>query len=665
MAMRGKLRNRTGYLYKLGDGPINFDWNQRYCILDRETLTYYNHPTDRNSRGRLELKDANVSQLHLLKGHDYSFTVALASGKLYHFSHPDFSAAENWRQQLVDAAVADKVTYDEVYQEQLDLNQYEEAEVRKSRRVRRGSMGEVPVDMKNALERVQVANEDWKLVKVKNGIRVEALNWKEFELDLKDKGKRVALIIALYCLLTYLWLQEWMAVLLLLPMLLYEVKKYGLNPRFDAIRGSTLIEANSKDIFSVVLDLESRSLWDPQVPKASLIESLDSHTDHLYAEFALPSDSLLARLWKPRTLILKRYWMSDQNANYFVVAKSCPHPNAVVREGAIVADYFEGVVISPVDENRCLVTVTASVQLKGWETQLMREFISLQRALVLAGIREFTLSSLFDDQIPTELLPTLPSSSPVRSPPVKGEDRTAPLPHPSTILYNDGNRVSLEVRLPGYARDPRGGIKCINKQELDSQKGIILELIAKAGKQLMEGKNVVGVSLPVRIFEPRSTLERMVDWWCTAPKYLMAASLARDPLERFKQVITFAISGLYYGTRQLKPFNPVLGETYQGQFPDGAEIAIEHTSHHPPIAHFYVQGPQHLYIYKGHYEFGGKLKGNSVAGKQAGPNTIQFPDGGEIVFYKPLCKIRGLLFGDRVLEFCEDIRFQDLHNQFE
>jgi hypothetical protein len=602
--------------------------------------------------------------LHLLKEHEYSFTVALVSGKQYHFSHPDFSAAENWRQQIIESAVADKVAYDEVYQEQLDLNQYEEAEVRKSRRIRRGSMGEVPADMKNALERVQIADEDWKLVKVKNSVRVEALNWKEFDLDLKDKGKKAGLIVALYCLLPYFWLPEWMVGLLLLPMVLYEVKRYALNPRFDAIRGSTIVAASSKDIFSVVMDLDRRNLWDPQVPKASLIESLDSHTDHLYAEFALPGDFFLARLWRPRTLVLKRYWMSDQNASYFVVAKSCPHPNAVIREGTIVADYFEGIVISPVDENRCMVTVTASVQLKGWETQLMREFISLQRALVLAGIREFTLSSLFEDQNEPEMLATVPCASPVKSLP-KDEDQAAASPQPSTVLYHDGNRVSLEVRLPGYTRDLRGGIKCVNKQELDSQKGIILELIAKAGKQLMEGKNVVSVSLPVRIFEPRSTLERMVDWWCTAPKYLMAASQARDPLERFKQVITFAISGLYYGTRQLKPFNPVLGETYQGKFPDGAEISIEHTSHHPPIAHFYVQGPKQLYIYKGHYEFGGKLKGNSVAGKQAGPNIIQFPDGGEIVFYKPLCKIRGLIFGDRVLEFCEDIRFSDLRNQFE
>jgi hypothetical protein len=123
---------------------------------------------------------------------------------------------------------------------------------------------------------------------------------------------------------------------------------------------------------------------------------------------------------------------------------------------------------------------------------------------------------------------------------------------------------------------------------LASQKGIIIELIKKAGRQLIEGKHVVGVSLPVRIFEPRSTLERMVDWWCTAPIYLTAAAQTSDPVTRVKNVMAFVISCLHYGTRQLKPFNPILGETYQGEFSDGTQIFIEHTSHHPPIANFFV-----------------------------------------------------------------------------
>lgn len=33
-----------------------------------------------------------------------------------------------------------------------------------------------------------------------------------------------------------------------------------------------------------------------------------------------------------------------------------------------------------------------------------------------------------------------------------------------------------------------------------------------------------------------------------------------------KNVITFAIAGLYNGCKQLKPFNPILGETFQVYF---------------------------------------------------------------------------------------------------
>lgn len=44
------------------------------------------------------------------------------------------------------------------------------------------------------------------------------------------------------------------------------------------------------------------------------------------------------------------------------------------------------------------------------------------------------------------------------------------------------------------------------------------------GKRLIEGKDVVSVSLPVRIFEPRSTLERICDTWAFMPLYLRMAA---------------------------------------------------------------------------------------------------------------------------------------------
>ena len=56
-----------------------------------------------------------------------------------------------------------------------------------------------------------------------------------------------------------------------------------------------------------------------------------------------------------------------------------------------------------------------------------------------------------------------------------------------------------------------------------------------------------------------------------------------------KNVVTFCISGLYMLCKQMKPFNPIIGETYQGYWPDGSSIYCEHTSHHPPITNFFVK----------------------------------------------------------------------------
>jgi hypothetical protein len=40
------------------------------------------------------------------------------------------------------------------------------------------------------------------------------------------------------------------------------------------------------------------------------------------------------------------------------------------------------------------------------------------------------------------------------------------------------------------------------------------------------------------------------------------ATRTNDPVERVKLVVTMVIAGLYNGTKQKKPFNPILGETF-------------------------------------------------------------------------------------------------------
>lgn len=88
------------------------------------------------------------------------------------------------------------------------------------------------------------------------------------------------------------------------------------------------------------------------------------------------------------------------------------------------------------------------------------------------------------------------------------------------------------------------------------------ELVKQVGSSLLEGRDLVSVSLPVKLFEPRSFLQRLADGWLYCPTYLNKAAEIQDPLERFKLVIAFAVASLQLQVTEKKPFNPILGTLY-------------------------------------------------------------------------------------------------------
>ena len=73
------------------------------------------------------------------------------------------------------------------------------------------------------------------------------------------------------------------------------------------------------------------------------------------------------------------------------------------------------------------------------------------------------------------------------------------------------------------------------------------ELVKKLASSVFKGKGVVGISLPVRIFEPRSLLDRITDWWSLFPHYLNQAAKSYDVVERFKLTLVAIIGGMHMG----------------------------------------------------------------------------------------------------------------------
>lgn len=86
-------------------------------------------------------------------------------------------------------------------------------------------------------------------------------------------------------------------------------------------------------------------------------------------------------------------------------------------------------------------------------------------------------------------------------------------------------------------------------------------------------------------------------------------------MEQFKYVLGAGIpSSLIYLTME-KPFNPILGETYQC-WVDGCPIYFEQISHHPPIAAFIMKGRG--YTVSGNVEAKMDLSINSGTGNNEG-----------------------------------------------
>lgn len=106
----------------------------------------------------------------------------------------------------------------------------------------------------------------------------------------------------------------------------------------------------------------------------------------------------------------------------------------------------------------------------------------------------------------------------------------------------------------------------------------------------------------------------------------------------------------------------MLGETNQGSFSDGTRYYCEHTSHHPPISHYLLEGANNSFKMYGHYEFIGKMTGNAFISGLRGPCTLEFKDGSVVRFNAPDFKISGALMGERIIEAVGSIVFQDIKN---
>ncbi|CAI7884260.1 unnamed protein product [Closterium sp. NIES-53] len=151
------------------------------------------------------------------------------------------------------------------------------------------------------------------------------------------------------------------------------------------------------------------------------------------------------------------------------------------------------------------------------------------------------------------------------------------------------------------------------------------------------------VTLPVIIFEPMTMLQKM----CELMEYtdlLNKADSTDDPNMRMVYTAAWAVSPYVAFSRTWKPFNPILGETFEFSNHNGITFVNEQVSHHPPICAGH--GENEHFVYDCTSKVKTKFLGNSVEVYPLGRTRVKLKRSGHVFdLVPPPTKVQNIIFG--------------------
>ncbi|XP_039877598.1 oxysterol-binding protein-related protein 1-like isoform X2 [Simochromis diagramma] len=166
------------------------------------------------------------------------------------------------------------------------------------------------------------------------------------------------------------------------------------------------------------------------------------------------------------------------------------------------------------------------------------------------------------------------------------------------------------------------------------------------------GMELSKIAMPVVFNEPLSFLQRLTEYM--EHTYLIhQANATTDSIERMKCVAAFAVSAVAsQWERTGKPFNPLLGETYELIRDDlGFRWMSEQVSHHPPVSAFHAEGLKEDFVFHGSIYPKLKFWGKSIEAEPKGVITLELPKYNEAYTWtNPTCCVHNIIVGQLWIE---------------
>jgi hypothetical protein len=235
-------------------------------------------------------------------------------------------------------------------------------------------------------------------------------------------------------------------------------------------------------------------------------------------------------------------------------------------------------------------------------------------------------------------------------------------PPQEAVLPDDDYSTERRRAMECLCKD---GVKPMTKEEQDAERVLNWRLI-KMFTMAIFTMDITRVSFPVGYNEQRTFMERAGDLFAfLVCDWLDRAHATHVPEQRLATVTVGIIAGFHIYLQSKKPWNPVLGETYVGQWENGATMYGEQVSHHPPRTAIQVRSPtQHWWI-ESQFCFEMDRGMLQIDVLQRGVTTLHFDDGTVYQWEFPMIRAVGLLRGDRIVRVVGPLVVKDLTNRIE
>ncbi|OHS98558.1 Oxysterol binding protein [Tritrichomonas foetus] len=235
-------------------------------------------------------------------------------------------------------------------------------------------------------------------------------------------------------------------------------------------------------------------------------------------------------------------------------------------------------------------------------------------------------------------------------------------PKQELILPDNDYKCDRTIAIKKNSKD---GVKPMTKEEQDFERSLNWKVIKKFTMEIFK-MDVTKFSFPVGYNEPRTFVERATDLFSfLVTKYMDDVLNTTDPVQRFSYLAVGIIAGFHLYLQKKKPWNPVLGETYVGQWSNGVTMYGEQTSHHPPVSNIQVIPPDNKWRIDAQFNFGIDQGIFLVNILQKGLTKLTLNDGTIYEWEFPTISVTGIVKGDRVVKVKGPFVMRDLTNNLE